>query len=64
MIKNAEIAARRAELNAEFARSKTMNPAQYSARLEALNEEFEALNAQAREFEKTIAKNVAEILGA
>ena len=34
----------------------------FKAQLEALNEELEALNAQARELEQTIAGNVAEIL--
>ena len=36
----------------------------FKAQLEALNEELEALNSQARELEQTIAKNVAEILEA
>jgi type I restriction enzyme M protein len=35
----------------------------FKSQLEALNEELEVLNAQARELEQTIAKNVAEILG-
>jgi type I restriction enzyme M protein len=35
----------------------------FKAQFEALNEELEALNAQARELEQTIAANVAEILG-
>jgi type I restriction enzyme M protein len=34
----------------------------FKAQLEALNEELEALNAQARTLEQTIAGNVAEIL--
>jgi type I restriction enzyme M protein len=34
----------------------------FKAQLEALNEELETLNAQARELEQTIAANVAEIL--
>jgi len=34
----------------------------FKEQLEALNEELETLNAQARELEKTIAANVAEIL--
>jgi type I restriction enzyme M protein len=34
----------------------------FTAQLEALNEELTALNAQARELEATIAQNVAEIL--
>jgi type I restriction enzyme M protein len=36
----------------------------FKEQLEALNEELEVLNAQARELEATIATNVAEILGA
>ena len=36
----------------------------FKAQLEALNEELEKLNAQARELEQTIAANVAGILGA
>ncbi len=36
----------------------------FKAQLEALNEELETLNAQARELEATIASNVAEILEA
>ena len=34
----------------------------FKERFEVLNEELEALNAQARELETTIAVNVAEIL--
>lgn len=34
----------------------------FKARLEALNEELETLNAQARELEETIAENVAEVI--
>jgi type I restriction enzyme M protein len=34
----------------------------FKVQLETLNEELETLNAQAREFEETIARNVAEIL--
>lgn len=34
----------------------------FKEQLEALNEELETLNAQARELEKTIAANVAGIL--
>ena len=34
----------------------------FKAQLETLNEELETLNAQAREWEETIAGNVAEIL--
>jgi len=36
----------------------------FKEKLEELNEELETLNAQARELEATIARNVAEILGA
>ncbi|MFZ2124049.1 MAG: class I SAM-dependent DNA methyltransferase [Rhodoferax sp.] len=36
----------------------------FNEQFEALNEELEVLNAQARELEQTIAANVAEILGA
>ena len=36
----------------------------FKAQVEALNEELEALNLQARELEQTIADNVAEILEA
>ena len=36
----------------------------FKEQLEALNEELESLNAQAREFESIIAKNIAEILEA
>ena len=36
----------------------------FKEQLEALNEELETLNAQARELEQTIARNVAEILEA
>jgi len=36
----------------------------FKEQLEALNEELEGLNAQARELEQTIAANVAGILGA
>lgn len=36
----------------------------FKEQLETLNEELETLNAQARELEKTIARNVAEILEA
>jgi hypothetical protein len=34
----------------------------FKAQLETLNEELETLNAQARDLEQTIARNVAEIL--
>jgi len=36
----------------------------FKAQLEALNEELESLNAQARELETIIAKNIVEILEA
>src|SRR5262249_52945565 len=36
----------------------------FKAQLETLNEELETLNAQARDLEQTIARNVAEILEA
>ncbi len=36
----------------------------FKEKLEALNEELEVLNAQARELEQSIALNAAEILGA
>jgi type I restriction enzyme M protein len=36
----------------------------FKEQLETLNEELEALNAQARELEQIIALNVAGILGA
>jgi type I restriction enzyme M protein len=36
----------------------------FKTQLEALNEELEGLNAQARELEQTIAKNIAGILEA
>jgi type I restriction enzyme M protein len=39
-----------------------MSDEDFKAKLEALNEELEALNAQARELEEAIAKNAAEIL--
>jgi type I restriction enzyme M protein len=42
----------------------TVSDEDFKAQLEALNEEFENLNAQARELEDTIARNVAEILEA
>ncbi|NTV98591.1 MAG: SAM-dependent DNA methyltransferase [Chlorobiaceae bacterium] len=40
----------------------TMSDEDFKEKLEALNEELERLNAQARELEVTIARNVAEIL--
>ena len=36
----------------------------FKLQLETLNEELETLNAQARDLEQTIARNVAEILEA
>ena len=36
----------------------------FKARLEAMNEELEGLNTQARELEETIARNVAEVIQA
>jgi type I restriction enzyme M protein len=36
----------------------------FNAQLEMLNEELEGLNAQARDLEQTIARNMAEMLGA
>ncbi len=41
-----------------------MSDEDFKTQLETLNEELEALNAQARKLEKTIAANVAEILEA
>jgi type I restriction enzyme M protein len=41
-----------------------MNDEDFSDKLETLNEELESLNAQARELEHTVARNVAEILEA
>jgi type I restriction enzyme M protein len=41
-----------------------MSDEDFKEHLEALNEELETLNAQARELEQTIAGNVAEILSA
>jgi type I restriction enzyme M protein len=41
-----------------------VNDKDFKKQLEALNEELEALNAEGRELETTIAKNVAAILGA
>ncbi|MFM1978921.1 MAG: hypothetical protein RLZ68_186 [Pseudomonadota bacterium] len=41
-----------------------VNDEDFNEQLEALNEEFVKLNVQARELEKTIAANVAGILGA
>jgi len=36
----------------------------FRTQLQGLNEELEALNGQARELERTIAANIAGILGA
>jgi type I restriction enzyme M protein len=36
----------------------------FKEQLDALNEELETLNAQARDLEQTVARNVAEILEA
>jgi type I restriction enzyme M protein len=41
-----------------------MSDEDFKTQLEALNEELEGLNAQARELEKAISANVAGILGA
>ena len=41
-----------------------MSDEDFKEQFEALNEELESLNAQARELEATIAKNAAEILAA
>ena len=42
----------------------TVSDEDFKEQLETLNEEFETLNAQARELEQTIARNVSEILEA
>ena len=42
----------------------TVSDEDFKAQLEALNEELETLNVQARELETTIAGNVTEILEA
>jgi type I restriction enzyme M protein len=42
----------------------TVTDEDFKGQLEALNEEFETLNAQARKLEATIASNVAELLDA
>ena len=42
----------------------SVSDVEFAVQLEELNEELEALNAQARELEETIASNVAEILEA
>ena len=41
-----------------------MSDEDFKEQLDTLNEELEALNAQARELEATIAKNVTELLEA
>jgi type I restriction enzyme M protein len=41
----------------------TVSDEDFQEQFETLNEELEILNAQARELEETIARNVAEILG-
>ena len=41
-----------------------MSDEDFKEQLEELNEELEILNAQARELEQTIARNVVEILEA
>src|SRR5262245_48094271 len=46
------------------ARGETVSDEDFKEQLETLNEELEAMNAQARELEQTIARNVAEILEA
>jgi type I restriction enzyme M protein len=62
----AEIAAQGGSLNpgryVGVAPGETVSDEEFTAQLEALNEELETLNAQARELEQTIALNVAEIL--
>jgi len=44
------------------AAGETVSDEDFKEQLETLNEELETLNAQARELEKTIASNIAEIL--
>ena len=44
------------------AAGETVSDEDFKEQLETLNEELEALNAQARDLEQTIARNVAEIL--
>jgi type I restriction enzyme M protein len=62
----AEIAAQGGSLNpgryVGVAPGETVSDEEFTAQLEALNEELETLNAQARELEATIAANVAGIL--
>ena len=41
-----------------------VSDADFKAQLGAMNEELEGLNAQARELEETIARNVVELLSA
>jgi len=68
-------AATRAEIEAQdwslnpgryvgVAKGEDMSDEDFKGRLEALNEELEVLNAEARELEERIAENVAEILEA
>jgi type I restriction enzyme M protein len=47
-----------------FAPGEAVSDEDFKEQLEALNEELETLNTQARELEETIARNVAEILEA
>jgi len=62
----AEIEAQGWSLNAGryvgVAAGEAVSDEDFKEKLEALNEELEVLNAQARELEQTIAQNVAEIL--
>jgi type I restriction enzyme M protein len=62
----AEIAAQGGSLNpgryVGVAPGEMVSDEEFTAQLETLNEELEMLNAQARELERTIAANVAEIL--
>ncbi len=46
------------------AKGEDLSDEDFKEKLEALNEELEVLNAEARELEETIAANVAEILNA
>jgi type I restriction enzyme M protein len=46
------------------AKGEDLSDGDFKEKLEALNEELEVLNAEARELEETIAANVAEILNA
>ena len=45
------------------ARGEAVSDEDFKEQLETLNEEFGALNIQAKELERMIATNVAEILG-